>query len=196
MKLMPKNSRGVTLIEALIGLSISVVAGLLLISIFIQNNGVTYNQSLKTSQGLGINNAYSKISAVIRSASSIVTSYTLSNPTYTTSASVLVMKLPAINSQGSAIDSVYDYIVITPDAQNSQILRELVFPDPSSSRAQSNQILTNNLKSITFSYLDTNKNPVPPTSAVLINFVINLTGTQGLDTQQSSASGQINLRNN
>lgn len=190
------SDSALTLVELILAIAVSGIAGVLLLSIFAQNNTVFYNQQVKTSQNLNLNVAYTRINKDIKMASAIVSSYTSGTTVYTTSINTCVLKIPAINSSGNTLDNVFDYYIITRDSQNPKLLKELIFPDPLSSRKQSSLILSKDVSSLQFLYLDSNNTQVNPTVAATINFVINVATFVNNKNQQSSASGQTSLRNN
>lgn len=190
-----RSCQGFSLMETLIVVGTSSIIGVVLISLFVQNNSVFHNQSVRTSQNISSNDAYAHISEAIRQASAISASYN-APPTYTTNANTLVLQLPAVNSSGAIIADVYDYMIITRDSQNPTLLKEIVYPNGQSARPASNQIIAKDVSSVVFYYLDSNHAPITPINATSINFVINLSTLISNKPQQSSVSGQINLRNN
>lgn len=190
-----RSLMGFSLIETLIVVGASTIIGTLLITLFLHNNSLFHDQSVKTSQNLSANDAYAQISDAIRQASAIAASYN-APPLYTTNSSTLVLQLPAINSSGAVIANIYDHIVIARDTQRPDHLREMIFPNAQSARATLNQIIAKDVSSIQFYYLDSNQTPVSPTNADSINFTVNLSTAVANSPQQSSVSGQINLRNN
>lgn len=137
----------------------------------------------------------SEIEKSIRLAQIVSVGYPESSPTYTTSATTLVLKVPAFDSNGNLLENTFDYMIITADLSNLKILRKMVFPAPASVRGQVNQVLSTNLSSISFSYLDLAGNLVSPTSASKIDFTINVATPIGVYTQQDSAKSTVSLRN-
>lgn len=191
---MRKN--GFSLPEVILISGVASVAGVLLAYILVQNSGLFISQTSKISQGVSVNDAVAQMRELIQSSSAVVSTNAIGSPTYTTSSDTLVVTLPAIDSLGNVISNVYDYGVIAKNSQNPKILRKIIFKDPLSSRINANQILTTNLTNITFVYFDDSGNTVSPQAATKINFTINLDEKAGYSNQGSSASGQINLRNN
>lgn len=186
---------GFSLIELLIFSSVAAVVGILLIAILVQNNGLIYQQSAKVDEGISLNNAVGTISNDIKSAALVANGYPQISPTILTSADTLVLEVPALDSGGNIIGNTYDFFAITKDLTSPQILREKIYPDPTSSRRSSDKVLVNNLSLIKFVYLDQNKNVVTPTSASKINLTLNATVKASLGNQQSSSSAEVNLRN-
>lgn len=191
-----KKNPGFTLIELLIIITVSVIAGSLLVATLVTSNSLFINQSSKVSQGLSLNDSVSEISELIKLSSSIVPSYPVSSPQYFTNDHTLVLAIPSIDTSGQVIVDTYDYTVIAKDTNKPNILRLNLFPDPTSSRKSQNKVLATNLSEITFIYLDNNNNPISIAQAVKVNFTINLTENNGLSSQTGSASGLINLKNN
>lgn len=187
--------RGFTLIEVLVAAATASVAGILLITVLVQNNGLVYDQSAKVSQSLNLNDAASNINDLVKNASAIAATNLIGSPTYTTNSSTLVLSLPSLDASGNIISDTFDYAVITKDT-NPQVLKKIVFKSPSSTRRVENIVLAGKLDSVVFSYLDDNGNTVSPTAATKVNYTINLKQKIGVGNEQSSASGEINLRNN
>lgn len=190
------NQKGVTLVEVLVTISITAIVSTLLVGIFTQNNRLFSNQQAKISHGISSNEVINKIDDAIRGAATIETSYPAQNPTYTSGSSVLVLKLPSVDANGSVISNSYDYLVFTKDQSIPTILRQILYPSAQSSRHAENQVLTNDLKSIAFSYLNDSKTIVSPPSATLVSYNLVLSSNQVNTTVESSASGQTRLRNN
>lgn len=187
---------GFSLVETLIVTSIAAIVGVLVLMILVQNNGLFTLQQAKVEQGLNINDASYQIENSIKSASSVAASYTSGGTTYTSSLTTLVLSVPTVNASGSVLASTYDYIVITKDSQNQAILKKFYFPDIQSSHKSENMVLSTKLLLANFYYYNSLGTPVTPTSAVSVNFVITLKNQLGIKNEQSSASSQVNLRNN
>lgn len=189
------SRKGFTLLELVITLSIAAVAGVLLIQLLVQNNGLFFQQQATVSQGLNLNNAVSQISNDIRSSNGVVSGYPIISPTILSSQSSLVISIPSIDPSGNVISNTYDYIVVGQDGQNSSLLREWLYSDPASSRTSKNRVLVKDLSLIRFYYMNSNGVVVSPTQASKINFVINISTKLGVSNQQSSSSAQVILRN-
>lgn len=198
LKITTYNEIGFTLIEALIGVTISSIVGVLLISLLTQNNGLLTQQSAKVSQGTSLNDTETQISELIKSSSSVISSYPVISPQYMTGLTTLVLAIPALDSSGAAVDNVSDYVVITKDPSNSKLLRKMIFPDTNlpSTRKSQNQVLLTRLSLLEFTYLDNANQIVSPTSATKIKYVINQQENTGNGEIVTSANAQINLRNN
>ena len=191
-----RSQVGFSLVELVIVIILAGIAGTILVSIFVQNNGVFYTQTAKVNQGLSLNNTSTEIQEVLRAANGIASNNPIGSPQYSTNSTTLVLTLASIDSLGNVIEGKYDYIIITRDAQKAYILKKIVFPDPSSSRKGENLVLATKLSQIEFKYLDNSGNPVSPLSASKVNYIINLSEKASYGTENASASSVINLRNN
>lgn len=188
--------KGFTLLEVLIVVLVSSIAGVLLVQSLIQNNSVFYQQSGRIDEGLKLNDASSQITRDIKAAGGVAPNYPVASPfQYTTSNNSLILKIPSIDSMGNVIDQTFDYIIVATDSAKSTYLRRQVFITPPSTRGASNQVLVNNLSKVSFYYYDGSGNIAPAIQAVKINFVLNNFSQLGTKQQTSSSSGEVTLRN-
>lgn len=195
LNLRTKSDRGFSLVEIIIATAVSSIVGIMLITIFVQNNQVFNVEQIKTSQGISLNNAVSEMKSSIRSASSIAASYPSPSPQYTSSADQLVLKLPSIDVNGNIITNTFDHLVITQDSLNNKILRKILFPDVLSSQPAYNKVLMTDLFLLNFSYLDASNNATTPINAAIIDFTLNSSTKYQFQDQLSSASASVRLRN-
>lgn len=187
--------KGFTLIELLVAVAITMIAGALLLNIFVDSNKIFYSQRDKVSQGLSLADAMKDIEDLVRLSNSVVASHTVGPNTYTSSLNTLVIAVPSINSSGDNIQNVSDYIVVERDPTNPRLLRLRTFPDAQSIRSSKSQIIATNLSRINFFYYDDNNAVVLPANATKVNVTINVI-EQTINSKASSASSDINLRNN
>lgn len=191
-----KNAKGLTVLELLIVASVGAVAGFLLISSLIQSNDVFFRETGRVQEGLSLNQALITISKDIKSASKVSANYPESGQAaYQTSQDELVLKISSIDWQGRIIENTFDYIIVHRDFSQPFILLREVIPTPPSQRGSEENILLKNLKNLSFFYLDKNGNTVSPAQAEKINFYINTQTKFGLNSQVSSSSSEVNLRN-
>lgn len=185
---------GLTLVEVLIAIGISVMVGALLLIIIVNSMGLFYKESAKVQEGLNVNDALGKVRSSIKESSGVVASKTLESTTYTSSVTQIVLKIPALNSLGNTIPDTFDYIVFLKDQTN---LRYKLFPDSQSSRKSQDQIFSTSLDSLTFNYLDSQNPPVEVTAATATKVRISLTLKQqiGVNYQTTTATAEANLRN-
>ncbi len=191
-----RNSKGLSMVELLIVATVGAVAGFLLIYTLIQSNDVFFRETGRVKEGLSLNDAVSVINQDIKSAGAVSANYPESGQIqYQTSDEVLVLKTPSIDSSGNIIEDSYDYTILYKDADQPAHLLRKVVPTPPSQKGAEQNVLLKNLNKVKFLYLDKNGNFVSPTSAEKINFFINVKTNFGLNSQISSSSGEVNLRN-
>lgn len=192
------SQRGLSLIELLISVTIAIVLGGLLIGIVVNNTGVYYNQAAKIQQGLGSNDALSNIRTNIRQAANVAAAYPeTGTPTYTSSASELVLKLPAIDSLGNTIENIYDFVIYyTLMQSNIKQLHFRVIPNEVSFRKEANQILSSNVNNIVFDYFDSSSQVVSPTGAAKVKVTLYLNQISNGSTTINVSASEASLRNN
>lgn len=189
------REKGITLVEALLTLGIAVVVGALLLVIMVNSFGLFYQQSGRLEQGLNVNDALVKTKETIRGASKVSSSYPeTGSPTYTSSSTQLVLKIPSINSSGDIISGVFDYFVFFKDNDK---LRFKTFPDAQSSRKAQDQIFTTKLDNLIFEYFDAQIPPqtAQPNLAVKIKITLSLKQKAGAGIETNIATAEANLRN-
>lgn len=184
--MMRKN--GFTLVEILIASAISLIVGIFLLSILINNNGIFYKQNAIINEGLSLNDALSEIDKNIRQAANIEISYPPDSPFYTTDAHTIILKLPALGTEG-VLNNVYDYVVITKDIDKDNILRKKVFPNPSSIRKAEDLVLTAILDAIDFGYFNKLGEAVNPNLATSVSTTLSVkSGYGAIDSNRSSTA--------
>lgn len=178
--------KGLTLIEVLVAMGIATVAGVLLVVIIVNSAGLFTNQSSKVQSGLNLNDALLQVRSAIKDASAVASSYTSGGITYTTAATQLVLKVPAINSSNNIIANTYDFFIFYLD---QKILRFKTFPDAQSSRKAFDQIFSVNVDNLEFKYFNSASPPEEVLPGVASKVRITLT------LKQNTATSEANLRN-
>jgi len=186
--------KGFSLFEMVLVIGMSILISGLIFSILINNNGVLYKQNSVISEGLSLNDTISAIDDKIRQATGVAVGYPEVSPSYFSSATTLVLKLPALDSQG-VVNNVYDYMVITQDSPNNKILRLQVFPDPLSNRKAEDKVLTTLVENIQFSFLDKAGASVTPEAAFQVGVNLSVLSKTGTIGSNRSASSLTTLRN-
>lgn len=189
------SKKGFSLVEMLITLAIAGVAGAILMMILIQTNNTFFQQSAKVTQGVGLNDTFSRINQAIRTASFIAEKYPLDTPIYFSGPETLIVAYPSLDVSNKPIAGTYDYLIISKDAQNPAILREQFFPNPASIKTAANRVLLTNLSFLHFSYLGSNSELMNPILAKKVEFAVKVAEKTGLSAEETSRSGEINLRN-
>lgn len=188
-------NRGFGLVELLIAITLAGVIGTVLVTLLVQNQGLFIRQSTKVSQGINLNDTQAEISNSIKVSSGIVSTNPIGTPQFTTGSDIIVLSLPAIDSQGQKIEQVFDYIIILQDSSTSTVKKKL-FASASSSRPAEDKVLARGVQLLQFVYKDQIGNIVSATSASKVNFTITLLDTSGYGQQQTALSGEVTLRNN
>lgn len=190
------RQEGFTLLELLVAATITIIMAGLLFGVFVQSNSTFYIQRNKVNQSTSLTDSLKTINDLIKISSAVVNQYVNGSTTYTSNLSTMVLQLPAIDGSGNNLLSDFDYAVISQDATNSKILRLQIFVSASSFRKAKNQILSTDLSKVNFFYYDNNGSVVSPALSTRVNITLNTWDQSGLSTKPSSASSDINLRNN
>ncbi len=193
---MRHNQSGITLIEIIIGLTLTALAGFLVVGLLTSSGRLFMDQSIQVNHGLSTNQAKQEIADLIKSSAGVAAQYpAVGAAQFTTGSQVLVVKLPAISQSGQVIESVFDYGVVTKSPVGSKLLKKKIYPDPLSSRKSEDKVLSTSLNSLSFNYLDSNNNAVSPLQSVRITFIISLSDQGSLGDNENSSSSTVNLKN-
>lgn len=187
-------TKGFTLVEILIVMGITAIAGILLVVIIVNSSGLFTQQSTKVTEGLNINDALVQIRNTIKGASAVVTSYTSGSQTFVTGSSQLILKVPSLDSSNNIIADTYDYFVFYLDQKT---LHFKIFPNALSSRQIRDQIFSTNVDILNFQYLNTAIPPVEvaPVTASKVRVTLTLKQRIGLNYETNTATSEANLRN-
>lgn len=166
---MRKNSnKGMSLVEILTTLAIFSLI-VVITSIFYVNALRTYNEEfVETDLRTNTQTAIGRVANDIKRATGCLENYDIYSAT-TTPESLLILKVPGIDSGGNTIYTggeiiVFDYIIYRFDGNN---LIRIVLPDASSNRQSENGVILTNIISGSFSYKPVN----PPVTWAEINEV-------------------------
>lgn len=191
-------SRGFTILEILVGLSISAVIFVLIVSIYATQYRLFSNQSALVNSRNQARIALDEIEAQIRQGIKAEISCSQCG-TDTSSSTIIILSYWPLDPSGNPIDPMapnYDYIEFKLDSQKRLIKN--VFKDPSSNRQSvTNKIIASGIENLAFAYYDQNGNVVAPASATKVGVGItsgektvfgkNVTTTQNI---------KVNLKNN
>lgn len=146
------NASGLTLIETMIGLGISallvIILSYCLIVVLRLNEAQKTISSLTASTDRGSH----RITRTIQQSSRVLNSADISGTTYTTSSTVLVLKVPTVNSSGQIIAGSYDTVVYRRNPSNLSELQEITDAQSGSSRFDGTHIIARFVTNLLFRY--------------------------------------------
>lgn len=180
------KEKGLTLLEILVAMGISMVAGMLLLTIITNSLGLYNQQSSKLEQGLNINDALVQVRNNIKSSSGIASTFSSGGDSYSIGATQLILKIPSIDSSNNIISETYDYYVYYLDSNK---FRFKSYPNAQSVRKPQNQILSTLTDSLKFQYFNSANPPVEVTPDTASKVRITLT------LKQNTATSEASLRN-
>ena len=146
------NNRGITLIETIIGLTISallvVILSYCLVIVLRLNEAQKTVSALTSSTDRGIY----RISSSIQQSSQILSSAVIFGTTHTTSSSALVLKIPTVNSSGQIISGSYDTVVYRRNPSDLSELQEITDAEAGSARFDGTHIIARFVTNLLFRY--------------------------------------------
>lgn len=194
------QTRGITLIEVLIGMVLMVIVVLALFSLY--NTGQKYfvNQNIKSDILNNNRVTLTWLSRDIKEAVQVIPGpIDINGTSYSTSSESIVLRLPSIDANGIIIDidNEFDYIVYQMDPDNStQIVRIVDGKDGVSSRVDGNRVLAENISLLVLVFLDSNGVVVTDYSDTAIVDIGLTSLKKGVQrTYQETINTQTKLRN-
>lgn len=180
-------TRAFTLVETVITIAISVMGLVALTNLFLLFNSLySYQQAFIATAG-STSASFEAIEAAVLPASKVLASRSFSGTTYASSATALVLELPAVDSAGAPIESAKDYVAFYADGAT---LYRLVEAAAGSARHSGRTILSSTLAALSFTY-----NDADATKATRIAADIQTEATLKGETVASRLAGQWYLRN-
>ncbi len=154
-----KHTRGMSLIEILIGMVIMSVAVLALFSLY--NTGQKHFTNQEAHVDI-LNDSRLVLTMLVRDIKEAIQvepgPVDVGGTNYSTSANCVVLKIPSVDVDGLIIDieNDFDYIVYVLNPSNTNELQKIVEgKDGVSFRLDSTRLLTRNIESLVLSFLDT-----------------------------------------
>ncbi len=184
------DERGVTLMETLVVLAVMTTIMLLISQIFLSTFDVYAKQVARIEADTGTVFAARSISDLARGANAILASATIDGTLYETSATTLVLELPAADVDGALIPASYDRIAFARHPSESDVVISATDPAPGSARFAGTRVVTRNNAALVFRYDDPDPTQASRVSLLLINDV-----TVRGQTYDSPAWTSLTLRN-
>lgn len=129
-----RSKSGLTIIELLVAISISVIVAGVISAVFINAWRAHISQEDYTELQQKSRLSIDEITNTIKVSSGVLVSHTNGGNTYTTSASTIVLKTPAINASNQVLTGT-DYIIFRINPADNTKLERVVIADPASTRA-------------------------------------------------------------
>lgn len=178
---------GFTLVETIVVISLTLISLAALVNMFVIFSSLNgYQQAVIATDG-SASIAMNAFEAAVLPASKVLVSRTFSGTLYTTSATTLVLQLPAVNSSGTIINGVSDYIVFY---RSSNILYQLTEVGSGSARRPGQVMLSATLSTLSFTY-----DNVDVTKATAVTVDLQTSQQYKTQTAQGHLREQLYLRN-
>ena len=113
------DERGFSLMEALTVIGIMTIILVMVTQIFAVSYDVYVKQSARAENETGAILAARTLTDMTRGADSVLASKVIAGTTYTTSASVVVLRIPTVNTAGAVVAGTYDSVAVYRDATNT-----------------------------------------------------------------------------
>ncbi len=194
------KTRGITLIEVLIGMVLMVIVVLALFSLY--NTGQKYfvNQNIKSDILNNNRVTLTWLSRDIKEAIQVIPGpIDINGTSYSTSSGTIVLRVPSIDADGIIIDidTDFDYLVFQMNPEDTtQIIRIVDGKDGVSSRVDGNRVLAENISSLELGFLDSYGVAVSDYSETAIVDIGLTSLRKGVQrTYQETVNTQTKLRN-
>jgi len=176
--------------EGMTVIGIMTIVLVMVTQIFGVSQEVFVKQTARAENETGAVLATRLISDMTRGSSAVESSRTISGTAYTTSSTVLVLKMPSINSSGNVIASTYDYVAFYRDGTDATKIWSDTEAAAGSRRIPGKKLVTAGNLIFTFRYDD-----VDPTKATRIQVYLVNRRTARNTTITSRSWTAITLRN-
>lgn len=144
-----KNTKGVTLIEALVSVGLFVVISLALFGVYEAFGKLYFLGSANLTAVGGSRASLTQVANLTSQAYRVLESRSVNGVNYSTTSSTLVLQLPSIDSSGKTIDNTWDYAVFY--VSSTSFYRYLE-KSAASARVNGSKTLTDSLQSVIFTY--------------------------------------------
>jgi competence protein ComGC len=185
-----KEYQGVSLLETIVVIGISVVLFFIITNIFISFSRLFQIQSAMTDVEMNNYLALNRLQKAIKESDQILTSKIINSTTYSTSNNTLVLEAPSIDSGGNIISGSYDFFSIHRDSLDQSKLIFSTSVNSQSSRRPGDTLISAFVDKLIFSYNDINLN-----KANLITIYLANSRSASGSKQRTASSTAIGLRN-
>jgi hypothetical protein len=148
------------------------VMGAVLVSvtqIFASNYTIFLTQTARTDNDTGAILAVRQISEIARGATAVVDSHVIGGTTYTSSASALVLRIPARDAGGNIVAGVNDYIAFARDTTDTEKIIVATEPGAGSARPSGTRAITFYNDTMVFRYNDADITKADKVTLYLVN---------------------------
>ncbi|MDB5244447.1 MAG: hypothetical protein JWN18_317 [Parcubacteria group bacterium] len=182
-----RSPLGFTLIEtvmvAALAACLMIAVGLLILMF---GKISSYDRAVSLSSG-SATAVMHELGSLVLPADAVISSRAFGGTTYTSSASVLVLEIPSIDSSGAVISSTYDYAVFYVSGTSAY---RILSVNASSKRASGTKLLSSTINSLSFAYNNTDASQVDTVTADVQTRI-----QVKQDVVSDHRSGQFQLRN-
>ncbi len=155
--------------ETMVVVAIMSLLLLIITQIFALNYRILEQQSARSDNETGAILAARAISQATRGADSVLASYTIGGTLYTSSSTVLVVKMPAINASGNVIENAFDYTAFYRDPLKNTFIKAATQADANSIRRSGTRLMTAYNQTLIFRYNEPDITKANRVSMYLVN---------------------------
>ncbi len=165
----PNQSAGFSLLESIVTIGIAVFVFLIIALVFIAHNKLFNLQSILADSEINNYLALNHLGKLIKSSNRVLASQTINSINYSSSANVLVLELPSVDSSQNIIPNSFDYAAIHQSSTDQTKLIVSLQANSPSSRASGNILISSGVQKIIFSYNNSDFTKVNLVSIYLTN---------------------------
>lgn len=202
LKLKLTHKKGLSLIELLVGMSISLIVAGVISAVFIDSWRAQIAQETYAALQQGSRASVDEISASIKVASAVAVTVSSGGDTYNSDASLLVLQTPAIDESGNILNDI-DYLIFRRNPSDSTLLERIIIADDTSSRASlpSPFNLNNFTGNLVFSYFNAAGTTINPntgdlTTSTSVGVLVDSQKVANGRTISRQIDNRVYLRNN
>jgi len=195
-----RQTKGLSLIEVLIGMVLMSIAVLALLSLYSSGQKYFTNQDARADILNDSRLTLTMLSRDIKEAVQVVSGpVDVGGTSYSTSTDCIVLKVPSVDADGLIIDidNHFDYLIYRVNPNNSRELQRIVEgKDGVSIRLDGNKLLTGNIDSLVLSFLDADGGTVTDyAESAIVDITLTLLKRGVQRTYQETMNTRTKLRN-